>query len=400
MRADDRVKVGAVVAVAFVALALLAHGAPGPRIFPDEVIYMDAASSLAHGDGLSVRDGGYGYGPAYPILVAPLVALGGDRESAFALAQLLNALAFALVAVPVFLLARRVSGPRLALVASALAVLVPSSVYAARRRGARGHAARLGHAGAALGVADRRRPRAPRRRRPEPSVHVLAVLLAIAGSALAVAAPARAAAELPVRFPAAGELLRTAAAREAPDPAAPVVRSLRRFRPDRQFQIVLALGSRRGVDGAWWYRLSLPGRPNGARGWVRADAADVRPVRNRIVVRLAARTIEVLRIRDGRLLLRGVVAVGRPGAETPRGRDFYVQSAFVPLDPFYGAFALETSAYASVTDWPTDVVGIHGTDQPRLLGEAVSHGCIRVSNDVARRLGRLAPLGTPIDIAP
>jgi hypothetical protein len=47
VRADDRVKVGAVVAVAFVVLALLAHGAPGPRIFPDEVIYMDAASSLA-----------------------------------------------------------------------------------------------------------------------------------------------------------------------------------------------------------------------------------------------------------------------------------------------------------------------------------------------------------------
>ena len=42
-------------------------------------------------------------------------------------------------------------------------------------------------------------------------MRVLAALLAIAGSALAVAAPVRAAAELPVRFPAAGELLRTAA---------------------------------------------------------------------------------------------------------------------------------------------------------------------------------------------
>jgi hypothetical protein len=128
--ADDRVRVGVVVLVAFLGLALLSRGAPGPRIFPDEVIYMDAASSLAHGDGLSVRDGGYGYGPAYPVLVAPLVALGGDRQTGFALAQLLNALAFALVAVPVFLLARRVCGRGFALVAAALAVLVPSSVYA------------------------------------------------------------------------------------------------------------------------------------------------------------------------------------------------------------------------------------------------------------------------------
>jgi len=175
---------------------------------------------------------------------------------------------------------------------------------------------------------------------------------------------------------------------------------LHRFRADAQFQIVLAVGSRTGPDGVRWYRLSLPGRPNGARGWVRADAVDVQPVRNRIVVRLHARTIEVRRVADGRLLLRGPVAIGKPDARTPLGRNFYVQSAFVPTDPFYGVYALETSAYSRVTDWPTDVVGIHGTNSPQLLGGAVSHGCVRVSNDVARRLERLAPLGTPIDIAP
>ena len=104
------------------------------------------------------------------------------------------------------------------------------------------------------------------------------------------------------------------------------------------------------------------------------------------------------RVRDGRLLLRSVVAVGAAGSETPRGRGFYVQSAFVPTDPFYGTFALETSAYARVSDWPSDVVGIHGTNRPDLLGQAVSHGCVRVPNAVAARLRRLAPLGTPVDI--
>jgi L,D-transpeptidase catalytic domain len=219
------------------------------------------------------------------------------------------------------------------------------------------------------------------------------------GLALAGGSAAHAGATLPARFPAAGELARTVPVRSAPDPSAPVVRTMRRFRPDLQFQIVLALASRRGADGAWWYRLSLPGRPNGARGWVRADAVDVRAVTNRIVVRLAARRIEVRRMRDGKLLLRGAVAIGRAGSETPRGRNFYVQSVFVPTDPFYGSLALETSASSRLTDWPDDgIVGIHGTNQPQLLGRAVSHGCIRVANDVASRLGRLAPLGTPIDI--
>jgi lipoprotein-anchoring transpeptidase ErfK/SrfK len=42
------------------------------------------------------------------------------------------------------------------------------------------------------------------------------------------------------------------------------------------------------------------------------------------------------------------------------------------------------------------VVGIHGTNEPQLLGQAVSHGCVRVSNTTARALKRFAPLGTPI----
>jgi hypothetical protein len=215
---------------------------------------------------------------------------------------------------------------------------------------------------------------------------------------LAAAPAADAGTTLPARFPAAGELVRAVAVRSEPSPTASAARTMRRFRADHQFQIVLALSARKGRDRAWWYRISLPGHPNGARGWIRADAVELRPVVNRIVVRLAARRLEVQRIRDGRVLLRSVAAVGAFGSETPRGRDFYVQSAFVPTDPFFGTFALETTAFARVTDWPTDVVGIHGTNLPALLGQAVSHGCVRVSNDVASRLRRLAPLGTPIDI--
>ena len=74
-----------------------------------------------------------------------------------------------------------------------------------------------------------------------------------------------------VVFPAAGEPLRALVVRASPDPAARVLRSLPRFRRDAQFQIVLAVSRRRGSDGESWYRLSLPGGPNGARGWVRPD---------------------------------------------------------------------------------------------------------------------------------
>ena len=205
-----------------------------------------------------------------------------------------------------------------------------------------------------------------------------------------------------VRLPAAGELVSsTAAVRSAPNSHARRVRLLHQFRSDGQFRVVLAVGARRGSDGFWWYELSLPGRPNGQRGWIRSDLVDLRPVTNRIVVHVATRRLEVHRIVGNALLLSTVVAVGRPAAPTPLGRDFFVQGRYIPSDPFFGPFVLVTSAYSRLSDWPGGgLAGIHGTDQPGLLGDAVSHGCVRVPNAVALELERLAPLGTPVDLLP
>ncbi len=118
--------------------------------------------------------------------------------------------------------------------------------------------------------------------------------------------------------------------------------------------------------------------------------------RERIVVRRGARRLELFR--GSRLLLRTTVAVGKPGAETPLGR-FYIAAAFRPTLSYLGSFAFETTAYSKLSDWPGGgVVGIHGTDTPALLGGAVSHGCIRVPNRRIRKLARLMPIGTPVEI--
>jgi L,D-transpeptidase catalytic domain len=219
---------------------------------------------------------------------------------------------------------------------------------------------------------------------------------------LFAASTARGFAESPVRLPAAGVLLvGRLVVRSAPRPDSRVVRVLGEFRSGGQFQVILAVRASRDSAGGWWYELSLPGRPNGQRGWVPGRVVDLRSVPNRIVVHVRARSLEVRRIADGRVLLRAVVAVGKRSTETPIGRDFYVQARYVPEDPFYGPFVLQTSAYSVLRDWPGGgLVGIHGTDEPGLLGDAVSHGCVRVSNAVAVALERLAPLGTPVDLLP
>jgi Dolichyl-phosphate-mannose-protein mannosyltransferase len=119
----------ATVLACFALTAAVSSFVETPRIFYDELIYMEAAASLADGEGLQVRDEPYEYGVLYPTILAPLLALAGDREAAYALAKLLNALLFALTAVPVYLLARRLLAPWPSVGVAALSVAVPSTVY-------------------------------------------------------------------------------------------------------------------------------------------------------------------------------------------------------------------------------------------------------------------------------
>jgi lipoprotein-anchoring transpeptidase ErfK/SrfK len=187
------------------------------------------------------------------------------------------------------------------------------------------------------------------------------------------------------------------AVRSRPSRSAPVVAYLAQFRPDFRMRYVLALDVKSDANGkALWYRISVPGRPNGRTGWIPSGAAEVKPVDRWLVVYRDARRFEFY-VR-GKLRRTGKVAVGAPGAETPLGL-FYVQSKFDPSWPILGAYAFETSAYSKLSDWPGGgVVGVHGTNTPWLLGQAVSHGCVRLHNDDIQFLRSLVPLGMPIKI--
>ena len=147
-------------------------------------------------------------------------------------------------------------------------------------------------------------------------------------------------------------------------------------------------------------RVFLPTRPNGRRAWVRA--ADVRFQRNpyHVTIRLDRHLLVVRKA--GRLVVRAKVAVGRFMTPTPAGT-YYLTDLLRQPNPrgAYGPWAFGTSAYSDVLErfgGGPGQVGIHGTNQPRLLGTDVSHGCIRVHNRVIRRLARMLPLGTPVSI--
>ena len=140
------------------------------------------------------------------------------------------------------------------------------------------------------------------------------------------------------------------AVRARPSLDAPVLTTLAQFRPDFRMRYVLALSVRSDARGKpLWYRITVPGRPNGRTGWIPAVAAELKPVDRWLVVYRGTRKFEFY-VR-GKLRRTGRIAVGAPGAETPLGL-FYVQWKFDPTWPVLGAYAFETSAYSKLSDWP------------------------------------------------
>ena len=124
--------------------------------------------------------------------------------------------------------------------------------------------------------------------------------------------------------------------RAAPRHDARVVARLSEFRPqDYRPRYVLAVAAMRGKTGkASWYKITVPGRPNGRTGWVRAGHVTIRAVPWQVVVYRGSRLVQVWKGKE--LVNTARVAIGAPGMETPTGL-YFVTVRFKPVQvPFLG----------------------------------------------------------------
>ena len=116
---------------AFALYGLLSLAIHAPRVHPDELRYLLGASSLVEGEGLTLRGQSYGFGPLLSLMLASIILVAGSVDAAYDWFKIAEALVFALTAVPVYLLARRLVSPWWAVLAAALSVAIPSSVSVA-----------------------------------------------------------------------------------------------------------------------------------------------------------------------------------------------------------------------------------------------------------------------------
>jgi lipoprotein-anchoring transpeptidase ErfK/SrfK len=181
-------------------------------------------------------------------------------------------------------------------------------------------------------------------------------------------------------------------------------RAIARLSPRRPITggptIVPVLERWRAPGGQRWLRVRVPGRPNGRRGWIRAERTSALRSRWHIVVDLGARRAYVFRA--ARLLRRYRVVVGHPRTPTPTGRFFVEENVRERRGRPGGPFALALSARSNVLQefaGGPGQVALHGTTGlPGRLGTAVSHGCVRFGPRAIAWIARRVGAGVPVTI--
>lgn len=195
-----------------------------------------------------------------------------------------------------------------------------------------------------------------------------------------------------------GKVLSPVPAYVQPRADARVKATLAKTTPNGYPTLVL-VDSVRTAGGVTWYRVWLAMRPNGSRAWVREGDLAFFETRSKIVIDLSERTLTVYRRGEDRGTYP--VAVGRQGLETPTGY-YFINQKLKPPSPngAYGVLAMGLSAFQpKLPHWPQGgPVAIHGTNQPELIGEAVSHGCVRMRNRDVLAVSALVPAGSPVVI--
>jgi lipoprotein-anchoring transpeptidase ErfK/SrfK len=177
--------------------------------------------------------------------------------------------------------------------------------------------------------------------------------------------------------------------------ATPGGRSLAHLSTHTQFGSPEALLVVRRVPG--WLGVVATEAGNGRTSWIAQNAASLSRETWELKVSLADRRLTILN--DGNVIERYTVAIGQPAAPTPTGR-FAVTDRLVTGDPAgpYGCCILALSAHSphAIQGWTGGTrIAIHSTPDSGSIGEAASHGCVRVTLAEGRWLLAHIPLGTP-----
>lgn len=150
-----------------------------------------------------------------------------------------------------------------------------------------------------------------------------------------------------------------------------------------------------------WAKVQVPIRPNGATAWVQTAFFTEEKHNYHITIDLSENKVNVYQGEE--LLVEQIAVSGRESRPTPIVRSYIDEK--IPgasLSPAYGDWVLSIAAFSEALGTfgggGMPKLALHGTNQPELMGQYVSSGCVRIPNEVVSFIAESVPVGTIVDI--
>ncbi len=141
----------------------------------------------------------------------------------------------------------------------------------------------------------------------------------------------------------------------------------------------------------------LPIRPNGSKAWI--DAADVDVTTHDYQIQVSISGFQMMVQKGTEVVVDTPIGVGTQDTPTVGG-EFYTWVLIDPTNNGYGSYAYGLSGFSTLEQFAggDGRMGVHGTADASSIGRNVSHGCVRVPDDVVVDMVEDVglPLGVPV----
>lgn len=151
-------------------------------------------------------------------------------------------------------------------------------------------------------------------------------------------------------------------------------------------------------DASGWAQVYVPARPNGTTAWVQTSQFQWGSSNRSIVINVGNNTVTVYE--GDSVLLTTNAVTGKSGSPTPIANG-WVEEIMAGPSAAYGPRLLSLGLFSNALNsfgGSVPKIALHGTNNPSLMGQYASNGCIRVPNDVITQIAGMVSPGSKVTI--
>jgi lipoprotein-anchoring transpeptidase ErfK/SrfK len=153
-----------------------------------------------------------------------------------------------------------------------------------------------------------------------------------------------------------------------------------------------------GQPGDAWAKVYVPARPNGTTAWVQTSQFNWGSSNRMLQINVSNNTVTVFE--GSNVLLTTAAVTGKSSSRTPLANG-WVEEIMAGPSSAYGPRLISLGIFSDALNsfgGSIPKIALHGTNNPSLMGQYASNGCIRVRNEIISQIAGMMPIGSKVVI--